>query len=140
MKHDTLLIIFVLSLVLGACKKYEDGPLISLTSAQNRIVNTWVIDFAQRDGIDITHEYEDYILTLQMNQNAILQLTVDIFGTPVLLETTGLWAFEDQRRNLQLDFEQNEYDRYYEILRLKQDELWLREIGFSGDELQLQPR
>jgi hypothetical protein len=140
MKRTALLTILVLSLVLGSCKKYEDGPLISLTSAQNRIVNTWVIEFAQRDGVDITTEYEDYVLALEMNQEAILQMTVEVLDSPELIETTGFWAFEDQRKNLRLDFELDDFDRYYRILRLKQEELWLREIGFNGDELRLQPQ
>jgi hypothetical protein len=38
-----------------------------------------------------------------------------------------------------MDFENDDADRTYQILRLKEDEMWLREIG-GEDELHLMPR
>jgi hypothetical protein len=39
-----------------------------------------------------------------------------------------------------LDFENNDFDRYYKIKKLKEKELGLKEIGYNNDELNLKPR
>ena len=52
--------------------------------------------------------------------------------------TSGTWSLENSNEDLELDFENNAADKTYEILRLKEKELWLREKGGSL-ELHLEP-
>ena len=46
----------VMVLSMASCKKYEEGPAISLTSRSERVANTWTIDRAIADGNDVTSE------------------------------------------------------------------------------------
>ena len=127
-------ILLALGLSLPACKKYDDGPLISLTSREERIANTWVIDKAIEAGQDVTTSYDNYVLTLTTGHAATLNAQYVFFGIPINTETSGTWAFENNDENLVLDFEDNVADGTYQILRLTEPELWLRK---TGDDLEL---
>lgn len=123
-----------LFLSITGCKKYDDGPLISLTPREERVANTWVIEKAIEDGQDVTSEYDHYVLTLTTDHSATLDAEYDFFGTLITTETNGTWAFENDESNLALDFEDNVADGTYQILRLTEPQLWLRKVG---DDLEL---
>lgn len=121
-----------------SCSKYEEGPLISFRSKKARIANTWKVEQALEDGEDITDQYDQYELEMLDNNDASLAALYTIGDLTFEYETDGRWSFEDSKEQLELDFEDDEADRVYEILRLKENELWLKEAG--GDtELHLEP-
>jgi hypothetical protein len=124
----------VLGLTLPACKKYDEGPLISLTPREERIANTWVIDKAIEAGNDVTSSYDNYVLVLTTDHAATLNAQYEFFGVPINTQTNGTWAFGNDDENLILDFEDNVADGTYLILRLTEPQLWLRKIG---DDLEL---
>lgn len=134
------IVLFLVAFGTLSCKKYEDGPMLSLRSKKERISNVWIIESATRNGVDTTNDYKDYILTLTKSGGATLQLKVDFFGTDVFLQTDGTWSLEELNNNLRLDFDNNDFDRYYKITKLKEQEMGLREIGYNNDELDLKPR
>ncbi len=120
---------------LTACNKYEDGPKISLRSKKERVANTWVIEKAIRNGNDVTDEYTIYTLTTSKDGDAKLNAAVTGSFT---YTTDGTWEFNSNKENLIFDYENNNADNTYQILKLKEDELWIREVG-GEDELHLQP-
>ncbi len=123
---------------LTSCSKYEDGPALSLRSKKERISNTWKIEKAFRSGEDVTADYDQYVLTLTKDGDARLVAIYTSGAFTFEYETNGTWKFENSKEVLVLDFEDNGADRKYQILRLKEDELWLREQG-GEDELHLIP-
>ncbi len=121
------------------CKKYDDGPTFSLRSREERISNTWRIDRAMNGSDDVTSAFDQYELRLTKDHDASLTATYTLFGTDFSFTTSGTWSFENKDEDLRLDFEDGDADETYQILRLKETELWLREKG--GDlELQLVPQ
>lgn len=130
----TAAVCLTMVLCFSACKKYDDGPLISLTSREERIANTWVIDKAIEDGADVTTSYDNYVLTLTTAHGASLSAQYVLFGVPISTETNGTWSFENNDETLVLDFEDDVADGTYQILRLTEPELWLRK---TGDDLEL---
>ena len=123
---------------LMGCKKYDDGPMFSLRSREERISNTWRIDRAMNGSDDVTSAFDQYELRLTKDHDASLTATYTLFGTDFSFTTSGTWSFENKDEDLRLDFEDSDADETYQILRLKETELWLREKG--GDlELQLVP-
>lgn len=136
--------IFFFALLLGvgftSCKKYPDGPAISLKSKKARVENTWVIEQAIRNGNDVTSDYSIYTLKLNKDGDANLKATVDFGGGFVYQgNTDGTWEFNSNKTNIIFDYENNDFDNVYQILKLKTDELWIREIG-GEDELHLKPQ
>ena len=47
------------TLLLGGCKKYEDGPGISFKSRTKRLYKSWVVEEVYVDGADVTAQYMD---------------------------------------------------------------------------------
>ncbi|MFZ6051648.1 hypothetical protein [Halocola ammonii] len=121
-----------------SCSKYEEGPLISFRSKKARISNTWQIEQALDDGEDVTDQYDQYELEMLDDGDASLAALYTLGDLTFEYETDGTWSFEDSKEQLQLDFEDDDADRLYDILRLKEKELWLKEAG-GNIELHLKP-
>ena len=131
-------------LALGAtsmtsCTKYEEGPGISLRSRTERVANTWEVERAENDGQDVTASFDQYALQLFSDGDAALVALYTLGDLTIEYETDGTWSFANDQEYLDLDFENDGADQRYQILKLKENELWLREAG--GDlELQLKPQ
>ncbi len=129
----------IVTVTLSSCKKYDDGPLISFKSKKDRIANTWEIGKAIRNGNDVTDDYSVYTLTTTADGDAKLVATyVTTFGI-FSGNTDGKCIFESKKELINFDYENDDFDQVYKILRLKDDELWLRAIG-GEDELHLVPK
>lgn len=138
-KHILLTGALLALFVLPSCNKYEEGPAVSLRTKKERVSNEWQIENAYRNGEEVTDEYDEYTLRLRKDGDAELAALYSSGDFTFEYETQGTWSFEDKKEEINMDFENDEADRRYQILRLKEDELWLREIG-GEDELHLMPR
>ncbi len=126
-------------LSIAGCKKYNDGPLISLSPRAERVANTWLIDHATANGNDATSDFEAYVLTLTSSGDATLVATYTVFGTAFSFNTSGTWAFQNDDEELVLDFADNSADGTYQIRRLTEEQLWLHKVG-DDLELHLKPQ
>lgn len=123
---------------LAGCKKYDDGPTFSLRSREERVANNWRIERAMDGGNDVTSYFDQYELRLTRDRDATLTASYTLLSIDFNYSTNGTWEFENKSEDLRLDFEDDGADETYQILTLKETELWLREKG--GDlELHLQP-
>lgn len=139
MKHALpLLSLIVVSSLTTGCGKYEEGPEFSLRSKKERIANTWRIESASDGGNDVTSAFTAYALMMNKDEEATLTANYALGEITFQFATAGTWDLINNNEDLELDFENNDADRTYQILRLKEDELWLREKG-SDLELHLQP-
>jgi hypothetical protein len=125
-----LFVALALAMVLPACKKYEDGPTISLRTKSSRVVNTWSIDKVYNDGVDITTAYlsfqQDYKIEFKDDGTFVqswLQGGVNV-------SYTGDWEFNSDKTGLKIT--ENGVSSEWTILRLKNDELWVKETYTSG--------
>lgn len=50
----------IIAIVLPACRKYEEGPLLSIRSREKRVENAWKAQTVTRNGYDITLRYDFY--------------------------------------------------------------------------------
>ncbi len=135
----TLVIALAATLLSTGCKKYEDGPAFSLRSKKERIANTWRVEQALNGSQDVTSDFDQYELQMLTSGNATLSALYVLGEASFELQTNGTWSLENSKEDLVLDFENNDADETYEILRLKEDELWLRTMD-NGLELHLIPR
>lgn len=133
-----LMLTFIGGIALSSCSKYEDGPAFSLRSKKERIANTWKVEKAYDNGNDVTSYFDQYELEMLTDGDASLAALYTLGDLTFEFQTNGTWSLESSNEDLRLDFENNAADKTYEILRLKEDELWLREKGGTL-ELQLMP-
>lgn len=132
MKRIKMSAVFIAAISLFAvtsCSKYEDGPGVSLVPRDERVANTWEYDKVFEDGEEVTENYDQYELYLTSDGDAELDAEYQFGGVTVETSTNGTWEFQNEEENLSLDFEDDDQDNTYQILRLTQEELWLREIG-----------
>ncbi|QQR85668.1 MAG: hypothetical protein IPJ76_13785 [Flavobacteriales bacterium] len=117
-----------------ACQKYEDGPAFSLRSREERVANDWRVERATEGGNDVTSSFDQYELRLSRSRDATLIAYYSLAGIDLDFSTSGEWEFQNQSEDLRLAFENDAADNTYEILRLMDKEIWLRE---KGDDLEL---
>jgi hypothetical protein len=124
---------------LGSCQKYEEGPAVSLTPREDRVANTWVIAYAEENGENVSSDFDQYELYLKTDRDATLTASYTAFGTDFNTTTNGTWNFTNDDENIRFDYEDDDQDNEFRILRLKSDELWLQDID-QDLELHLLPK
>ncbi|HYG15296.1 MAG TPA: hypothetical protein VEC12_06035 [Bacteroidia bacterium] len=121
--------VIAFAILASSCKKYEDGPIVSFRSKEQRIANTWKVESAYEDGNNVTSSYNQYELQMLTDGKARLAAVYTLSNVTFEYETDGRWELINDKEDLKLDFEDNEADRTYQILRLKEKQLWIREKG-----------
>ena len=112
-----------------SCKKYPDGPEISLRSKTERVANNWRVEKAMDGNSDVTSDFEKYDITFTKGHRATLSANYKFFGATYAYTTEGTWSFASNNEKLVVDYDSDSADRTYIILRLMEDEMWLREEG-----------
>ena len=117
------------------CKKYEEGPTISLASKKSRIANTWKVENTFINGtVDQCDSFcQDY------RDNSTVEFTKDEkviyrnkFGNAII-ETPGVWQFNDDKMQIGVKMEGETTYGYITILRLTSKELWTEDtMNISG--------
>lgn len=130
---------------LGGCQTYEDGPLLSLRSKRARVVNNWQPYLISRNDLDERAEYTRFELDFtDGGEFSWRSQTID--GDTTALD--GTWELSSANRQIKLTYlvpadsvSVKERLLYMDILRLKEDDLWL-DYFHEGDyhSLRLSPR
>ncbi|GAB4421285.1 MAG: hypothetical protein OHK0039_35920 [Bacteroidia bacterium] len=131
-KHSVVLLpVLALVLCFAGCRKYEDGPTMSLRSKQERVVNNWKAVAVYRNDLDETQQYEAYNMIFNKSGRLIWQIQ------PVgqaLLETTADWELANVKEAIKLTYD-NPADRllYLDIMRLTEEEMWIHFLSIDGN-------
>jgi hypothetical protein len=132
-KRNILLPMLVILVSITACKKYEEGPAVSLRSKKERVENKWKIAQALDNGKDVTNDYNQYDLDLTSGGAATLTAKYAIGAGTFEYTTEGNWSFVSDKENISFDFDNNDADGVYKILMLKEKEMWLRDVDGSPE-------
>ncbi len=138
-KLTTVLLVLISGTLLFSCKKYDDGPLFSLASKKARIANDWRVEKAIDNGNEVTGSFDKYEISLRKDETASLTAHYTFLGILYEYNTQGTWSLEDDKEKIKVDYENDQADASYFILRLKEKELWVRQEG-TNLELHLSPR
>lgn len=128
---NLLLSLFVLLSLIAfdSCKKYPDGPMLSLRTKTERVSNVWIVEKCTKNGTDITASKTDRTYELKKDGTFIY--------TSSSKTEQGTWAFIDKKEWLEVKTS----DPFkWEILRLKEKEMWVRENDGDIFEYHLVPR
>ena len=125
---------FISTTLLTSCKKYVDGPAISLRSKKARLQGDWQIDSYSVNGVDKTSE-------LKTLYGANFRWDIEKDGHYKMSGTftsSGTWKFGEDKDDVYfLSTDTGSVEESYRILRLANKELWLRQIETNGDTQQL---
>jgi len=125
-----LLVAFGIVMSVSSCRKYEEGPNISLRTKKARITNNWRYESAQVNGTEVSLDpYYAKQKHYFYRDGKYIQTIID----PVTLEARnlqGTWTIYDNDRKIaitvkippaNLDSTSN-----YSILKLFEKQMWLR--------------
>ena len=111
----TIIIVFMLP-VMQSCKKYPDGPMISLISRTDRVANTWKVDNYKLNGTDYTSLVTNYSETYSKSGAYSYE-----WG---LISGSGTWAFQNNDANIAITGTDNQSSVTLVILKLEAKEFW----------------
>jgi hypothetical protein len=119
---------FILALGLivtqSGCKKYENGPTISLSSKKSRIAADWEFKKVTYNDMDITTEFLGY--TWEINKDETFKI---VFENSV--EDNGIWEFVTDKEAIDVKYSDGSIERYL-IKQLKSKEMWLELNDFGN--------
>ncbi len=122
---SALLAILAFTVVIPACKKYEEGPGISLRTKKERLANVWKYEsVTASDGLEHTDEFEARVITIK---NDFTYSTSDQEQTVI----EGMWQFGEKKKSIILSNHSGIVDEWL-ILRLTEKEFWVIDEGEYG--------
>ena len=100
-----------------SCKKYEEGPLISLKTKSARLTRSWKLDKAEQNGVDVTNAFPELKQTFNDDGTYL--------GSNNGVPFTGTWEFDGDKENILIKYTGASDTESWKIIRLKSKELWL---------------
>ena len=134
----TLAFALIAAISFSSCQKYPDGPAISFITKLERVSNDWEVKEARRGGENVTDDYDEYSLYINKDYSARLEATYSFNDATFIYQTDGTWEFNNDKEELYFDFEDDDADGFYYILKLERDELWIEDKD-DGTELRFEP-
>lgn len=143
MKQLAILILMLAgSLLLTECRKYPEGPAISLRSKKERVANTWKLDALLSHDVDstayFTNFFKDYTVTLTKGGSYTISYYVTVQGFGNVSNTeSGSWSFSSGKEDLRITPQSVAIGNLpspsvYQIMKLYEKQLWLRTFNADG--------
>lgn len=117
MKGITIIFFTLFLFLLSSCKKYEEGPVLSLRSKKSRLIGTWTLKSQSENGVGTLLFSID---KLEIKKDGTFKFS---FKRTVSDPSEGSWSFTSDKENV--DFKFTCCSNRYKILKLKNRELWL---------------
>jgi hypothetical protein len=113
------LLLLLATALIFSCKKYEEGPNLSLRSKKARLCQRWIITEQKVNGnnINITSLFASF--DFEKNNNFSSYVLAD--GKQY--EGEGTWEFNNNKDNLYLTYNTGGYNKL-EIQRLTKKDFW----------------
>jgi hypothetical protein len=135
---NTILLMLVGFIVLGmnsSCRKYEEGPNISLRTKKARVTNNWRVESAEVNGIE---QSQDPFWTKQKHyfrRNGDYTVTIVDPNTLQAENINGSWKLYDGDRKIALTLKRANAGQDsvvdYNILKLYNKQMWIRRTDNS---------
>ena len=143
------LFIALVILSIPSCKKYEDGPAMSVYSKKHRLKNMWIMEKVLVNGEDKTAEYlgndDGFYIDLESKDRFYWYFTnysnANGLGE-VLHGSCSFWEGKEGFTLSSLLVHPSRFCTGYEITRLTNKELWAKsgDINFPGFEFRFVAR
>jgi len=115
-KHFLMLFTAVMLISVTSCKKYDDGPTISLMPKAWRVANTWKMEKLIVSGVEQTVSSGD---TYEYKTNG----DYNYKSSSGLFNLSGTWEFGSKKETIKLTI--SGITSETKILRLTSSEMWL---------------
>ena len=134
MKNIIKLLLFIISVVLFSCKKYEEGPLISFRSKKSKMTGVWKSTVAfiydANGAVDLdssSAQWSRDMATRKFDFSPSYEYKEWDWGNNLIIDNVQ-WSFNSEYTRVVLDYRASGEDRPIESWRIKKfynDAVWL---------------
>ncbi len=129
MMNKILVVCCLFLLALSDCKKYPDGPRVSVLPRRERIEGKWIAEKVIKDQADLTQDYKKYIWEFTRQYSVITQIDT--------VKHNGIWSTTNMSKDFVIDYDDGSRE-IYEIRRMVTKSFWIRNRK-TQMEFQLKP-
>ncbi|MBI3509393.1 MAG: hypothetical protein HY064_01935 [Bacteroidetes bacterium] len=138
MKNITIAIaaLIIGSFVFSSCKKYEDGPALSIHTKKGRVAGDWEVEKYMEDGVDKTSDYRSIIASEDLKNSkdgtyTISETATSLFGGGTTSDA-GTWEFINSKDDMRtLSNQSGAVADTAQIIRLTNKEMWTKSVSGS---------
>jgi len=143
MKKLLAFIFICSSVLLTDCKKYPEGPALSLLTKKARIVNTWKIDKYLENDTDLTTDFKaihkDFTFLTTKEDTYTITRVFNLANASVVEK--GNWALTSNKKNISLTptsitFGNVPNSSTWQIRKLYEKELWVINYDSNGKKIE----
>lgn len=136
-----LVVLLITALSYSSCKKYDEGPLLSLHTQKARLKNYWIMEKVLKNGADYTRDFlrDDDLFLLNLTEDDRFYWYTKKDGITTSLVDGG-WTLNSKEDWLNMSTLLQTPDRFcsgYKIIRLTQKEFWVKTGCINQDELEI---
>ena len=118
--------LFIFSLIVSACHKYEEDTRRTILTPKDRFARTWILESFEKDGVTTTLTAEEqYSLQFKKNTNYIKSKTI---GYQDSILEYGFWNLNDSKTNLKMLIYDSITPIETEIIKLSNKEFKIRDL------------
>lgn len=110
--------IFIIVASLTSCKKYEEGPALSLRSKTARVANTWKVESYTINGADNTQSLNSINYTEFYDKDGNYSYSTSVGSG------SGKWEFQSDKEQIKRSGVSGQSSETLYILKLKEKEFW----------------
>lgn len=126
--------IFALSIVFTSCKKYQEGPALSLRSKSARVANTWQVESYSINGVDYTSALKNLNYTETYTKDGAYSYSSSVESG------AGKWEFNSDKTQIKRHGVSGQSSTDLVILKLKENAFWYYYMdGSDKEEIHLIP-
>lgn len=130
-------VFITLILALFSCKKkYPEGGNFSLISKKARVANSWKIYAVKVDGKDSTNPFLSHHYKYNLVLNTDGSYGMLYYNNNVIVTEAGRWDLINEQTRLSFEHMNGRYE--WEIVKLKNKELWVYDTRFYGIKTEIQ--
>jgi hypothetical protein len=144
--RNSIFLFVAFVLIITSCKKYPDGPLLSLQSKTKRIVGIWDVEYFEINGFDSTAYLKSKsfygMYSFEINPSHGSADYADYRSDDARYNNWGSWAWKSDKDDLGIYLPPTPYTNslgpyraeyvIWEIRRLTKNQLWLRTTYTDG--------
>ncbi len=123
----TVAALMIGGLTFSSCKKYEEGPSLTVLSKKARIAGIWEVEAYLVDGVDKTSDYRAFITgeTLEfIKEGTYTSTTNTVLGNDT---DAGTWELVNDKADLKtLSNDAGSTPDTMAIVKLKSKEMWVK--------------
>ena len=116
---NAVIYLFLALFAISGCKKYDEGPAISLRSKEKRLCQEWKLDSYLVNGEDFNY-FEEQVWTIEKNGTLIVYIDYGVYDEEAEFE----WRWSDKKEGIEI-YDNSYKSKFFSDFKNISDEDWV---------------